>query len=67
MYRTVRNVTNIDRPSFIVELLNGTEFSSAEKARHFFFFLRTVLNKHASLSVRKVTNHISPWIELIRD
>ena len=30
IYRTVRNIDNIDRPSFIVELSSVSEFSSIE-------------------------------------
>ena len=32
LYRTVRNIANIDRPSFIAELSSVSEFSSFEKA-----------------------------------
>ena len=67
-YRTVRNIANIDRPSFIAELSNVSEFSSVEKAHQYCDFLRTVLDKHAHPSLRKVINHnSSPWLESIRD
>ena len=33
--RTVRNIANIDRPSFIAELSSVSEFSSVEKASQF--------------------------------
>ena len=71
-YRTVRNIANIDRPSFISELSSVSEFSSVEKVNQFCDFLRTVLDKHAppSLhpSLRKVITHISsPWFESIRE
>ena len=32
LYRTVRNIANIDRPSFIAELSSVSEFSSVENA-----------------------------------
>ena len=67
-YRTVRNITNIDRPSFIAELSSVSEFSSVENANQFCDFLRTVLDKHAPPSLRKVITHSSsPWLESIRD
>ena len=49
LYRTVRNMANIDRPSFIAELSNVSEFSSVKKANQFCDFLRTVIDKHAPL------------------
>ena len=62
LYRTVRNIANIDRPSFIVELSSVSEFSSVENANQFCDFLRTVLDKHAPPSLRKVIIHSSsPW------
>ena len=45
-----RTFRNIDRQSFIVELSSVSEFSSVEKAKHFFDYLRTVLDKHAPFS-----------------
>ena len=66
--RTVRNIVNIDRPSFIAELSSVSEFSSVEKASQFCDFFRTVIDKHAPPSLRKVITHnSSPWLELIRD
>ena len=41
--RTVRNIANIDCPSFIAELSSVSEFSSVGKANKFCDFLRTVL------------------------
>ena len=35
LYRTVRNIANIDRPSFIAELSSDSEFSSIGKAYRF--------------------------------
>ena len=68
LYRTVRNIANIDRPSFIAELSCVSEFSSVENANRFCDFLRTVLDKHAPPSLRKVITHSSsPWFESIRD
>ena len=68
LYRTVRNIANIDRPSFIAELSSVSEFSSVENANQFCDFLRTVLDKHTSPSLRKVITHSSsPWFESIRD
>ena len=68
LYRTVRNIANIERPSFIAELSSVSELSSAEKASQFSDFLRTVLDKHAPPSMQKVKTHnSSPWFESIRD
>ena len=67
LYRTVRNIANIDRPSFIAELSSVSEFSSVENANPFCDFLRTVLDKHAPPSMWKVVTHSSsPWFESIR-
>ena len=64
LYRTVRNIANIDRPSFIAELSSVSEFSSVENANQFCDFLRTVLDKHAPPSMRKVVTHSSsPWFD----
>ena len=68
LYRTVRNIANIDRPSFIAELSSVSEFSAIEKANQFCDYLRTVLDKHAPPSLQKVITHnSSPWFESIRD
>ena len=68
LYRNVRNIANIDRPSFIAELSSVSEFSSVENANQFCDFLRTVLDKHAPPSLRKVITHCSsPWFESIID
>ena len=68
LYRTVRNIANIDRPSFIADLSSVSEFSSVENANQFCDFLRTVPDKHAPPSLRKVITHSSsPWFESIRD
>ena len=68
LYRTDRNIANIDRKSFIAELSSVSEFSSVEKANQFCDFLRTVLDKHAPPSLQKVITHnSSPWFESIRD
>ena len=47
LYRTVWNIANIDRPSFIAELSSVAEFSSVGEANQFSDFLRTLLDKHA--------------------
>ena len=68
LYRTVRNIAKIDRPSFIVELSGVSEFSSVENANQFCDFLRTVIDKHAPPSLRKaITHNSSSWFESIRD
>ena len=62
------NIANIERPSFIAELSSASEFSSVDKASQFCDSLRTVLDKHAHLSLRKVITYNSfPWYESIRD
>ena len=43
------NMAIIDRPSFNAELSSVSEFSSVEKENQFSDFLRTVLDKHATL------------------
>ena len=45
--RTVENIANIDRPSFIAELSSVSDFSSVENANQFCEFFRAVLDKHA--------------------
>ena len=66
--RTIRNIANIDRPSFIAELHSVSEFSSVENANQFCDFLHTVLDKHAPTYLRKAMSHnSSPWFESIRD
>ena len=68
LYRTVRIMANIDRPSFNAELSGVSEFSSVERASQFCDFLHTVLDKHAPPSLRKVITHnSSTWFESIRD
>ena len=62
LYRTVRNIANIDRPSFIAAISSVTEFSSVEKVNQYCDFLRTVLNKHAPPSLLKVVNHNSSMV-----
>ena len=66
--RTVRNIANIDRPSFIAELSGVSEFSSVEKENQFCYFLCTVLDKQTPPSLQRVITHnSSPWFESIRD
>ena len=68
LYKTVRTIANIDRPSIIAELSNVAEFLSAEKTNKNCDYLRTVLDKHAPPSLQNVINHnTSPWFESIRD
>ena len=68
LYKTVRNMANIDRPSFIAELSSVSEFSSVEKAGLFCDLLCTVLDKHAPPSLWKaITHNSTPWFESIRD
>ena len=57
IYRTVRNMANIDRPSLIAELSNVSEFSSVEKANQFCDFLCTVPCKRSTSSLWKVIDH----------
>ena len=67
MYRTARNIAKIVCPSFIAELASVSEFSYVENASQFCDFLRTVVDKHAPPSLRKVITHSSsPWFESIR-
>ena len=68
LYRNVRNIANIDRPSIIAEVSSVSAFSSVENANIFYDSLRTVLDKHAPPSLRKVIAHnSSPWFESIRE
>ena len=61
-------MSNIYRSLFIAELTSVSEFSSVEKANRNCHSLRTVLDKHAPPSMRKLINHnSSPWFESIRD
>ena len=68
LYMSVRNIANIDRPSFIAELSSVSEFSSVENANQYCDFLRTVMDRHAPPTRRKaMTHNSSPWFESIRD
>ena len=67
LYRTVRNIANIDRPSFIADLSSVSEISSVENANQFCDFLRTVIYKHAPILCGVITHNSSPWFESIRD
>ena len=68
LYRTVWNVANIDRPSFVAELSSVSEFSSVEKANQFCDVLRTVLVKHAAPSLQKnIAHNSSPLFASVRD
>ena len=68
MFRTVRNMANIDRPLFIAEISSVLEFSSVEKVNQYCDFLCIVLDKHAPTSLRRVISHSSsPWFKSIRD
>ena len=63
-----RKMAYIYRPSFNAELSSVSEFSSVEKGKQFCDFLRTVLDMHASPSLRKdMTHSSSSWFESIRD
>ena len=62
-YRTVRNMANIDRPSFIAELSSVSEFSSVENASQYCDFLRTPLDKHAPHYLRK--RHKSQLLSMV--
>ena len=59
LYRTVRNIAIIDRPSFIAELSSVSEFSSVEKTTQYCDFLHSVLDRHAPPSLPKVITHNS--------
>ena len=68
LYRTVWNIANIDRPSFIVDVSSVSAFSSVERTNLFCDSLRTVLDRHAPPSLRKVMAHnSSPWFEVTRE
>ena len=68
IYRTDKNMARIDGPSFIAELSSVSVFSSVEKANQYCDHLRTVLDKHALTSLRKIITHnCSPWLDSIRD
>ena len=64
LYRTVRNIVNIDRPSFIAEISSVSEPSSVEKANQLCDTLHTVQDKHAPPSRWLAINHnSSAWSE----
>ena len=68
LHRTVRNIANIDHPSFFAEFSSDSEFLYVENANQFCDYIRTVLDKHAPPSLRKVITHnTSQWFESIRD
>ena len=58
-YRTVRNMANVDRLSFIAEHFSVSEFSSVEKANQYCDILRSAQDKLAPPSLQKVINHNS--------
>ena len=61
-------MANIDRPSFNAKFPSVSEFSSVEEANQYCDFLRTVIDKHAPSSLRKIITHnSSPWFESIID
>ena len=61
-------MANIDRPPVNSELSSVSEFSSVEKSNHFCDFLRTVLDKHSTPSLRKVITHnSSPFFDSMSD
>ena len=67
VYRSDRNMANIDRPSFNAELSSDSKYSSVEKANQFCDFLRTVLDRHAPPSLQKdIAHNSSPWFDSIR-
>ena len=67
LYWTVRDISKIDRISFIADVSSVSEFSSVEKANQFCDILHTVLYKHAP-PLRKIISHnSSPWFESIRE
>ena len=49
IYRTLLNMANTDRPSFIAELSNVSEFSSVEKVNKYCETLCTVQDKYAPI------------------
>ena len=58
-YWLVRNITNIDHPSFIAEPSSVSEFSSVENANQYCDFLCTAMDKHAPPYLQKVITHNS--------
>ena len=68
LYRTVRNIANIDHPSLTAEPSSASEPSSVENANQLCDSLRTAPDKHAPPSMRKAATHSSsPWLESTRD
>ena len=67
----VRPDDDIHKKSTVTDSLESDQDctkSSIENANQFCDFLRTVIDKHAPPSLRKVINHnSSPWFESIRD
>ena len=59
LFRTVRNIAIIDRPSFITVASSVSEVSSVVEANKFCDSLRNVMDKHAPPSLRKVITHNS--------
>ena len=54
LYRTVRNIANIDRPSFIAELSSVSEFSSVENANQFCDFLRLPMSSRITIHLKSL-------------
>ena len=64
--RTVRNMANIDCPSFNAELSSVQSLHLLTRQTSS-VTLRTVLDKHSPPSLREVIIHFSPCFESIRD
>ena len=71
VYRTVRNVRAVDRSVFAGDLTAGLAASpspSAEHADQYCASLRSVLDRHAPPTKRKVTERpSSPWFSLVSE
>ena len=65
IYRTVRNMANIDHPSFIAELTSVSEFSSAEKANHDYLGVTISIEIKWLNNVKKIiTSQAEPLVYL---
>ena len=69
MYRLVRNVRDIDRSAFkidVVDAIGSASPPSVESASNYFTSIRSVLDKHAPAQNRKIVERsASPWFSMV--
>ena len=67
LYRTVMNIDNIDRPSFIAELSSVSEFHLLKRRTSSVTFSHCTRSACIPSLRKVITHNSSPWFESIRD